>query len=149
MSDRLDMSVAFSAFIAATSLKARAIVAICLTFGYGSYISKLRPVCPVIAVVLSQRLARLFSLCYGVDAICVTQPTVHNTDQFIVEIEKVLKEKTFLRQNDLYVLVCGASPIPGLANCMQTIRLGASSRLIQHNRQWTDNVDDIISALTE
>jgi len=144
---RLHDAIAYSAYAASVGVKAKAVVAVCLSVGMGVYISKLRPNCPIIAVTTSHRVYKLLTLSYGIVPILITGIDTCSTDQFIIELEKRMAQEnrisTWLQDNDTYVLFAGASPVPGMVNSLQILKFGAAAKLAQLKKTWTEHNDVI------
>jgi pyruvate kinase len=82
--DYVHHALALSAHVCAQGLQAKAMIVVCLTHDMGCYVSKLRPLCPVIAVTPSARLHRLFQMNYGLIPLLIKPSKETSSDRFIV-----------------------------------------------------------------
>lgn len=105
-------AIAYAAYSAEKSLKARAIVCFTATGHTVSIISKFRATCPVIAASFSKETLRRVSLYFGVRPLLVKKG--ENTDEMLYEIEKALLKSQF-KEGDLVVITIGL-PVVGKGN---------------------------------
>ncbi|GAB4437634.1 MAG: pyruvate kinase [bacterium] len=105
-------AIAYAAFSAERSLKAKAIVSFTATGHTASLISKFRATCPVIAASFSEETLRRVSLYFGVKPLLIKKG--ENTDEMLYEIEKALLKSQF-KEGDLVVITIGL-PVVGKGN---------------------------------
>jgi len=124
----LDHAIAYSAYTAGMALQAKVLVVQCLTYGMAVCISKLRPICPVVAITYSCSQAQLCALCYGVVPLTMPYPQNSTFDRFILEMEELLLSNktinTWLKPGDLYVLFSGSSAVLGASHTLKIRHLG-------------------------
>ncbi len=105
-------AIAYAAFSAAKSLKAKAIVCFTATGQTASVMSKFRATSPVIAASFSKETLRRVSLYFGVKPLLIKKGK--NTDEMLYEIEKALLNNQF-KEGDLVVITIGL-PVVGKGN---------------------------------
>jgi pyruvate kinase len=115
-------SVRKSAWMAAATLKAKAIAVFTRSGGTAELISAFRPSTPIIAFTASPEIRRRLSIYWGVR--CTDVGIMENTDQQIQEVEKKLLATGF-RTGDRIVITMGI-PIEtrGSTNLMKVHTLG-------------------------
>lgn len=105
-------AIAYAAFSAAKSLKAKAIVCFTATGQTASVMSKFRATSPVIAASFSTDTLRRVSLYFGVKPLLIKKG--QNTDEMLYEIERALLASQF-KEGDLVVITIGL-PVVGKGN---------------------------------
>lgn len=115
-------AVAEAACLAASTLKAKAIVVITQSGRTAALISKLRPQLPIIAITPFVETRRRLALYWGVTTGSV--PSLDGTDQQIAAVEEALLQRGF-RNGDLVVITMGAPLAARCAtNLLKVHRLG-------------------------
>ncbi len=84
-------------------------------------ISKMRPVCPVIAFTPEESVRRKLSAYWGVFPLLLK--THASTDQMIEIGERILKEKGLVRKDETIVIVAGKTPAKGATNMLKVERV--------------------------
>ncbi len=97
--------MATSAYHAARSAKATAIVVFTRTGRSARLISRYRPPVPIFAVTPSEQAARVLSVCYGVFPVIL--PEVASTDEMLAQMDSALIQRGLCRRGELVVFVAG------------------------------------------
>lgn len=115
--------LADAAYRAARDSKAAAIVVFTATGSSARLVSRYRPPVCIYAITPSDTTARQLAVNYGVTPILA--PEVSNTDEMLVQMDRLLVEGGYLRQSQLVVFLAG-QPIgrPGTTNLMKLHRVG-------------------------
>ncbi len=68
----------------------------------------------------------------------IPTPKSTTSDAFIVEMESILEsvKRQPLTASDLYILVSGPSPVPGLQHSMQALKFGEAAKLVAKAGGW-------------
>lgn len=124
-------AIAYSAYNAANSLKAKAIVCFTATGQTASVMSKFRAVCPVIAASFNEQTLRRVSLYFGVRPLRIEMK--ESTDEILYEIENALISSQF-KEGDLMVLTIGLPLVSqGNTNMLKVHKLGGYLPFKAHN----------------
>jgi pyruvate kinase len=115
--------VADSAYRAARMSQATAIVVFSASGSSARLVSKFRPPVAIFVFTASERVARVLSIVYGVQAIVAKETA--STDEMMAQMERILLERGYVKPRDSVVFVAG-QPIgrPGTTNLMKLHRIG-------------------------
>ena len=115
--------VADAAYHAARAARVSAIVVFTSSGSSARLVSRYRPPVPIYAVTPSEVAARQLQIHYGVFP--VLAPEVGSTDEMLAQMDRVLIERSHLREGDIVVFVAG-QPVgrPGTTNLMKLHRIG-------------------------
>jgi pyruvate kinase len=115
--------VADAAYHAARLANASAIVVFTASGSSARLISKFRPPVPIFAFTPNATVARSLSIVYGIQPIIATDVT--STDEMMIQMDRVLVERGYLKPRDSVVFVAG-QPIgrPGTTNLLKLHRVG-------------------------
>ena len=115
--------VADSAYHAAKMAGAAAIVVFTSSGSSARLISRFRPPVPIFAFTPSEAVARSLGIVYGVNP--VIAPHVTSTDEMMIQMDKTLLERGWVKPRENVVFVAG-QPIgrPGTTNLMKLHRVG-------------------------
>src|SRR6266446_1897862 len=115
--------VADAAYHAARAARVSAIVVFTASGSSARLVSRYRPPVPIYAVTPSEIAARQLLIHYGVFPILA--PEVGSTDEMLAQMDRVLIERSHLREGDIVVFVAG-QPVgrPGTTNLMKLHRIG-------------------------
>jgi pyruvate kinase len=115
--------VADAAYHAARAARVSAIVVFTSSGSSARLVSRYRPPVPIYAVTPSEIAARQLLIHYGVFPILA--PEVGSTDEMLAQMDRVLIERSHLREGDIVVFVAG-QPVgrPGTTNLMKLHRIG-------------------------
>lgn len=120
-----ELSPAFSISSAsvnvARDINAKLIMVFSVSGATAITISKMRPICPVVAFTPSESVRRRLAIYWGVFPLILQ--TQASTDQMIEMGEKILKEKGFVKKNDTIVIVAGKTPAKGATNMLKVERI--------------------------
>jgi pyruvate kinase len=90
--------------------------------------SKARPLCPIIVITFSVKVASLLELCFGCQTLVLGEekgmsygpagekksvPTFSSSDAFLFATEKAVRDASFLKLDDNYIFCCADAPLPG------------------------------------
>jgi pyruvate kinase len=115
--------VADSAYRAARMSQATAIVVFSASGSSARLVSKFRPPVPIFVFTASEKVARVLSIVYGVQAIVAKETA--STDEMMAQMDRTMLEKGYVKPRDSVVFVAG-QPIgrPGTTNLMKLHRIG-------------------------
>ena len=115
--------VADAAYHAARAARVSAIVVFTSSGSSARLVSRYRPPVPIYAITPSEIAARQLQIHYGVFP--VLAPEVGSTDEMLAQMDRVLIERSHLREGDIVVFVAG-QPVgrPGTTNLMKLHRIG-------------------------
>ena len=118
-------AVSDAACLAAADVGAKAIVVFTQTGSTALFVSKRRPIAPIIAFTPDERVQRRLSLLWGVVPYCL--PFVDSTDELIRLMDERLEAEGIARQGDVVVIVAGI-PLSarGRANFLKVHIVGTS-----------------------
>ncbi len=120
-----EMTPAFSISSAsvrvAKDVNAKLIMVFSVSGATAIIISKMRPVCPVIAFTPEESVRRKLSAYWGVFPLLLK--THASTDQMIEIGEKILKDKGLVRKDETIVIVAGKTPAKGATNMLKVERI--------------------------
>ncbi len=122
LSGDVTSAIAYAAFSAAKSLKAKAIVCFTATGQTALVMSKFRSASPVIAASYSEETLRKVSLFFGVEPLLIKK--AETTDEMLHLIQQALLKSRF-KKNDLVVMTIGLPLVgKGNTNMIKVHRLG-------------------------
>jgi pyruvate kinase len=115
--------VADSAYRAARMSQATAIVVFSASGSSARLVSKFRPPVPIFVFTASERVARVLSIVYGVQAVVAKETA--STDEMMLQMDRTMLERGYAKPRDSVVFVAG-QPIgrPGTTNLMKLHRIG-------------------------
>jgi len=115
--------VADAAYHAARAARVSAIVVFTASGSSARLVSRYRPPVPIYAITPSETAACQLQIHYGVFP--VLAPEVGSTDEMLAQMDRVLIERSHLREGDIVVFVAG-QPIgrAGTTNLMKLHRIG-------------------------
>jgi pyruvate kinase len=115
--------VADSAYRAARMSQATAIVVFSASGSSARLVSKFRPPVPIFVFTASERVARVLSIVYGVQAVVAKETA--STDEMMLQMDRTMLERGYVKPRDSVVFVAG-QPIgrPGTTNLMKLHRIG-------------------------
>ncbi len=120
-----DITPAFSISSAsvkvANDIKAKLIMVFSVSGATAITISKMRPVCPIVAFTPEESIRRKLSIYWGVFPLLLK--THSSTDQMIEIGEKILKEKGLVKKGETIVIVAGKTPAKGATNMLKVERI--------------------------
>jgi pyruvate kinase len=118
-------AVSDAACLAAADVGAKAIIVFTQTGSTALFVSKRRPIAPIIAFTPDERVRRRLSLLWGVVPYCL--PFVDSTDELIRLMDERLEAEGIARQGDVVVIVAGI-PLSarGRANFLKIHIVGTS-----------------------
>ena len=103
-------AITHAAYNAAQDIKAKAILVFTRSGKTAQLISKLRPECPIIALVPSQADCGPLTLLHGV--IPVAMPHSNATDKMIHDANKTVLKNKLLKRGDSAVIISGRRALP-------------------------------------
>jgi pyruvate kinase len=115
--------VADSAYRAARMSQATAIVVFSASGSSARLVSKFRPPVPIFVFTASEKVARVLSIVYGVQAVVAKETA--STDEMLAQMDRTMLERGYVKPRDSVVFVAG-QPIgrPGTTNLMKLHRIG-------------------------
>jgi pyruvate kinase len=115
--------VADSAYRAARMSQATAIVVFSASGASARLVSKFRPPVPIFVFTASEKVARVLSIVYGVQAVVAKETA--STDEMLAQMDRTMLERGYVKPRDSVVFVAG-QPIgrPGTTNLMKLHRIG-------------------------
>lgn len=115
--------VADSAYRAARMSQATAIVVFSASGSSARLVSKFRPPVPIFVFTASEKVARMLSIVYGVQAVVAKETA--STDEMMAQMDRTMLERGYVKPRDSVVFVAG-QPIgrPGTTNLMKLHRIG-------------------------
>jgi len=120
-----DITPAFSISSAsvkvANDIKAKLIMVFSVSGATAITISKMRPICPIVAFTPEESVRRKLSIYWGVFPLILK--THASTDQMIEIGEKILKEKGLVKKDETIVIVAGKTPAKGATNMLKVERI--------------------------
>ncbi len=114
-------SVSSASVKVAKEVNAKLIMVFSVSGATAILISKMRPVCPIMAFTPSETVRRKLSIYWGVFPLLLQSQA--ETDQMIENGEKILKEKGFVQRGDSIVIVAGKTPAKGATNMLKIERI--------------------------
>ncbi len=115
-------AVAHAALDAATETGAKAIIAYTISGRTALLISKLKPLCRIMALTPEKSVYDRLPLFWGVVPVLI--PFGGSTDAMLNLGEETMLKKRLLKKGDVVVIVSGTSPIAGATNMMKVHRIG-------------------------
>jgi len=120
-------AVVHAASQAAEDAHARAVAVYTQTGRTARFLSKLRPVCPIIAMTFDPKVARQMTLYWGVTPLAIR--FAPDTDTMLAIGEREMLRRGLVARGDRLVVVAGSAPFPGGTNMMKIHVVGAPLRL--------------------
>lgn len=145
-SSRFDLTIADSAVYSAYDLNSAAIVAVCKTPHFALYMSKARPLCPIIVLCFSVKVASLLELSFGCQTVVLGEEkgvvygadgrkkaaaTFSSSDAFLLAAEKSIRDAEFMKLDDNYIFCCADAPLPSMTNTLQLLRFGHIREMLE------------------
>ncbi len=115
------ISVSSASVDVARDIKAKLIMVFSVSGSTAITISKMRPVCPIVAFTPHDSIIKRLSIYWGVFPILLQSQS--STDEMIDLGERILREKGLVEKGDTIVIVAGKTPVKGATNMLKVERI--------------------------
>ncbi len=115
------ISVSSASVDVARDIKAKLIMVFSVSGATAITISKMRPVCPIVAFTPHDSIVKRLSIYWGVFPILLQSQS--STDEMIDLGERILREKGLVEKGDNIVIVAGKTPVKGATNMLKVERI--------------------------